>query len=86
MGKKEGGPEHEGKKKPRAKLEKGRDVLARIRTLNQFPYIIQLKLLKLLLHSLNPFVATRPEWIKSLCSDVIPGSVMLTPHSTSKDL
>ena len=31
-------------------------------------------------------VATRPEWIKSLCSGVIPGSVMLTPHSTSKDL
>ena len=33
-----------------------------------------------------PSVATRPEWIKSLCSGVIPGSVMLTPHSTSKDL
>ena len=30
-------------------------VLPRIRTLNQFPYIIQLKLLKLFLHSLNPF-------------------------------
>ena len=30
-------------------------VLPWIRTLNQFPYIIQLKLLKLFLHSLNPF-------------------------------
>ena len=31
-------------------------------------------------------VATRPQMVKSLCSGVIPGSVMLTPHSTSKDL
>ena len=30
-------------------------VLPRIRTLNQFPYIIQFKLLKLFLNSLNPF-------------------------------
>ena len=30
-------------------------VLPRIGTLDQFPYIIQLKLLKLFLHSLNPF-------------------------------
>ena len=30
-------------------------VLSWIRTLNQFPYIIQLKLLKLFLHSLNTF-------------------------------
>ena len=30
-------------------------VLARIRTLDKFPYIVQLELLKLLLHSLNPF-------------------------------
>ena len=29
-------------------------VLPRIRMLNQFPYIIQFKLLKLFLHSLNP--------------------------------
>ena len=30
-------------------------VLPRIGTLDQFPYIIQLKMLKLVLHSLNPF-------------------------------
>ena len=27
-------------------------------------------------------VATRPQTVQSLCSGVIPGSVMLTPHST----
>ena len=30
-------------------------VLLRVRTLNQFPHIVQLKLLKLFLHRLNPF-------------------------------
>ena len=34
----------------------------------------------------HKIVATRPRTVKSLCSGVIPGSVMLTPHNTSKDL
>jgi len=29
-------------------------------------------------------VATRPQTVQSLCSGVIPGSVMLTPHSTRR--
>ena len=32
--------------------------------------------------SIKRNVATRPQTVQSLCSAVIPGSVMLTPHST----
>ena len=33
----------------------------------------------------NYTIAIRPEWIKSLCISVIPGSVMLT-HTVLEDL